>query len=241
MKSSLLSIILPTYNEAENIIPLIKTISKNCKKSRIPVEIIVVDDNSPDQTAEIVRNEFRNDPSIQTFIRHKDQSLAKSIYFGITKAKGFYLLVMDTDFNHDPKEIPRFYHLVQQYDFVVGSRYMEGGGMENRRRYLLSNLFNIFLQIFLSHSIHDSLSGFFAVKTKLIKKGKLHKPEIYNGFGDYFIRLVFHAHQHQLTLIETPVFYANRLYGYSKSKFLKMFITYTRTAFELRFNRPSKG
>lgn len=232
MTKPTLSIILPTYNERENIILLIKEILKIASKTVKALEIIVIDDDSPDNTADKVKSEFKNTPQVKLFVRKKDKGLATAIKTGILKAQGKYILVMDTDFNHDPRKILKFLKLRHDYKLIIGSRYVKDGGMENKTRQHLSYLFNIFIRLLLRHQVHDSLSGFFLMKRSDILKFDLNK--IFSGFGEYFIRLVYFANKTGLSIAEIPVFYQKRPHGKSKSKFLNMFITYTLTALKLK-------
>lgn len=232
MKRLELSIILPTYNEAGNIVRLIKKIKPLVKK--YSHEILVIDDNSPDRTAKITSDLFSSDRSVHIYIRRKDKGLAKAVKFGIKKAQGNYVLVMDTDFNHNPETIPHFLAARNSCDLIVGSRYISGGGMEDRTRYVLSYLYNIFIQTILSLPTHDNLSGFFLIKKSFLKDISL--DIIFVGYGDYFIRLLHQAHKNQLKIKEIPVFYKNRTAGVSKSQFIPMFADYTKTILDILFH-----
>ena len=101
-----LSIILPTYNEKDNIIILINKIIK-ILKNYPKKEIIIVDDLSPDNTYSLVKKKFKKKKFVKAFQRKKDFSLAKSIGFGIKKSKGQLIIVMDTDFTHNPNLISK--------------------------------------------------------------------------------------------------------------------------------------
>ena len=195
-------------------------------------EILVIDDNSPDKTAIAVKQAFNKSKQVKVFIR-KQRGLATAILFGLTKARGKYVAVMDTDYNHNPSVLISMYHYIKTYDLVIGSRYVAGGGMENKVRQLLSLVFNIYIRLLLNHNIHDNLSGFFMIKKALISRFKPEK--IFYGFGDYFIRVIYYARGNKARIKEIPVYYRNRTYGISKSRFLKMFVTYSLTAVQLRF------
>lgn len=238
-----LSIILPTYNEAGNIVALIKEIKNTLKIAKIKGEIIVVDDDSPDGTARKVKQKYQprkvtpcEAGDVKVIVRKKDRGLAKSILTGINKARGEIILVMDTDFNHDPKEIPQMVRRLEVSDLVIGSRYIKGGGMENRLRYWLSCLFNIYVRVILGVPVHDNLSGFFAMRRKDLQGLPL--QEIFTGFGEYFMRLIYHAYRRNYRTSEVPVYYKNRVFGESKSHFLQMFISYSLVALRLRFISP---
>ncbi len=234
MKNVDLSIILPTFNEAGNIIKLIRIIIAICKKNSIHYEIIVVDDNSPDRTGFLTKKIYATNKQLFTIIRKTSPSLAKSIFTGIKHSHGKYVLVMDTDFNHNPKEIRTMYQLAKKYSLVIGSRYIKNGGMENRIRQWLSYCFNLYIRVLLGYDIHDNLSGFFITNRKALTRQD--STNIFYGFGEYFIRLIHAFYIRKMTIIETPVFYKNRSYGQSKSKFFNMFITYTYTVLKLHFS-----
>ncbi len=235
MKKINLSVILPTYNEIDNIVTLLHAVIGYLRDEKITFEIIVVDDSSPDGTAKKAQGVADINSKIKVYSRKKMPGLANSILFGVRKAKGDFVLVMDTDFNHDPQVIPTMYQLAITTDLVIGSRYIANGGMENRVRHWLSYLFNLYLRILLSSPIHDHLSGFFIIKRKhLLSHEAL---SVFYGFGDYFIRLIYLVQQKRLKIKETPVFYKNRTFGVSKSRFISMFIAYTKTALKLRLIR----
>lgn len=238
MKKLAVSIVLPTYNEEGNILRLIKVITNKLNKENIKNEIIVVDDNSHDKTYELVKKELNKNKNLKVFLRKKDKGLAKSIFFGIKKSLNPIIIVMDSDFNHDPMIIPQMVSLTEYYDLVIGSRYVHGGGMDDERREKASYLYNLFLRILLKTRVHDNLSGYFAMQRKDLKK--LPTKNIFQGYGDYFIRLVTIASKEKMRIIEIPTWYKIRLFGESKSNFIKMILMYTKTALELKLKNSKK-
>lgn len=233
MPQDLVSVILPTYNEVENIVVLIRDIIRNLKK--LNFEVIVVDDNSPDQTAKLAKEKFKKDNRIKILVRRFDRGLAKSILFGIEKSRGQYIIVMDTDFNHDPHVLPKFLSYKNKYPLIIGSRYIKGGGMEDKTRYFLSMFYNLAVRFILSSPTKDNLSGFFLIKRKELENFNL--KDIFQGYGDYFIRLLKYANQNNLRIKEIPVYYKNRSFGQSKSRFFHMFFDYSKTVFEVLLYR----
>lgn len=232
------SIILPTYNEVGNIIKLVEALRENLAKNRITNEIIVVDDDSPDKTGVLAQKYFSKIPEVRVIIRKKDKGLAYAIRHGLEMAVGDVVVVMDTDFNHDPKIIPQLIKKCDKYDFVVGSRFIKGGGMANKKRELLSRLFNVFLiGPIIWSPVHDNLSGLFAMKRNELEK--LDFSKIFWGYGDYFIRLIYLSKKQGSTFSELPSFYNERQYGQSKSKFLNMFRDYLKTALVIRFSHDN--
>lgn len=231
----LLSVILPTYNEKDNILPLLGKIRKTLTTHLNDCELIVVDDNSPDGTGKLAQEKYQNDPRVKIFIRENERGLATAIKFGILNSTGENLVVMDTDFNHDPALIPQMIELLKHYDLVIGSRFVTGGGMEDKKRYWLSLLYNYALRIFLWLSTRDNLSGYFAIRRERLMS--LPANRIFFGYGDYFMRLNFFALKQNFKIIEVPVFYQLRKGGQSKSSFFRMFLQYSLAAVRLRFSR----
>ena len=180
---NLLTVILPTYNEAGNIVILIGQIQKYLTGYRF--EIIVADDNSTDGTAQKIKSTFGQDRRIKLFIRKKDKGLANSIRDGIEASRGQYIIIMDTDFNHNPKDIPLLLKYKAEFDVVVGSRYIKDGGMENKKRYLLSLFYNMTIRFILKLPTRDNLSGFFIIKRK--KLSEMDFDKIFYGYGHYFM------------------------------------------------------
>ncbi len=227
------SIILPTYNESGNIIKLIEAIREELLGERISNEIIVIDDDSPDKTGLLAQKYFFKTPDVRVIIRKNERGLATAIRKGVESAVGDIVVIMDTDFNHEPKLVSKLIEKCSKYDFVVGSRYIRGGGMENKIRERFSYWFNVLIRILLSSPVHDNLSGFFAIRKAQLNKINLNG--VFIGYGEYFMKLIYLAKLQGLTFAEIPCFYKNRQYGYSKSKFFSMFKDYLKTALALRF------
>lgn len=227
-KNIRISVILPTYCESGNIVPLVWKIKNSLINTKR--EILIVDDNSPDDTARVAEKKFGKDKSIKIFVR-RERGLATAVLFGLRQAEGEFVCVMDTDFNHDPNILPKMIKLLQEADLVVGSRYIKGGGMENRLRNFFSHFYNRIIKLILSLPTNDSLSGFFVARRQKLKH--LTTPGIFRGYGDYFIRFLYHANKQSLKIREIPVYYKNRVHGESKSKFGSMLYDYTLTVFAL--------
>ena len=224
------SVVLPTYNEAGNIVSLVEKIL-SVMPTGIQPEVIVVDDESPDNTYKIARQKFELVREVRIFRRTDDRGLAKSIRYGIEQATGDYVIVMDTDFTHDPAEIPRIIQVGEIYDIVSGSRFCAGGNMEEKAHYIASFIYNLILRIIIRTQVQDNLGGFFLIKRKNLKLLPFEK--IFYGYGDYFFRMIYYAEKKNYSIIEIPTFYANRRKGKSKSNFIKLLFTYSCSAFRL--------
>tara|TARA_Y100000768_G_scaffold277306_1_gene212748 strand:- start:746 stop:1435 length:690 start_codon:yes stop_codon:yes gene_type:complete len=224
------TIILPTFNEKNNILLLVNLIKKVLKKNKI--EIIIIDDNSPDETGLICKNKFKKDKSVNIILNKKRIGLARSIFRGILKSSKKNIVVMDTDFTHDPILIPKMLKLVNEYDIISGSRYCAGGYMQDQIHSHLSFFYNLLLKLILKTQIQDNLGGYFCVSRKSLNK--LPNKKIFYGYGEYFFRLLFFALKKNLTILEIPAIYKRRLRGKSKSNFIYMFYKYFVEAIKLR-------
>ena len=229
------SVVLPTYNERGNIVPLIEAIQRELAAEEIACEVIVVDDDSPDGTAQAVEEAFGDQASVRLFVRRDEHGLATAIAHGIRQATNEVVAVMDTDFNHDPKLLPRMVRFLRYYDIVIGSRFMMGGGMDELWRYYASFVFNVFVRLILRTQIQDNLCGFFAMRRDKLMAMDLER--IFQGYGEYFMHLLFQAWREGYEMLEIPAYYAVRKYGESKSRFVHMALTYASTAVRVRLGK----
>jgi dolichol-phosphate mannosyltransferase len=166
-----LSIVIPTFNEKENIGPMIQAVHKICADNEILEEILVVDDNSPDGTADIVSALKETMDNLDILVRYSNHGLSPSLYDGIQAARAPLIQCIDCDFSHPPEKIPRFYRCLREQgcDMVIGSRYVQGGEVRNWafHREILSFGAATLGRILIPH-VHDSGSGFFAIKKEIL-------------------------------------------------------------------------
>ena len=171
-----LSIILPTYNESKNILQMLKSIEENLPKELI-TETIVVDDDSPDLTGEIVQNYMKNrkkdtDHRIEIFQRKTKRGLSSAILEGIKHSHGESILVMDSDFSHPPQIISKIIDELNhsKHDIVIASRYVKGGAISQwpYKRKVMSKVATKISKSSLGINLSDPLSGFFAFKHSII-------------------------------------------------------------------------
>lgn len=224
------SVVLPTYNEAGNIVKLVHAIKASIPRDWTH-EILVVDDNSSDGTFELARTTFSDDPDVKAILRTSDRGLGASIRTGIEAATGDYLLVMDTDFTHRPEEIPAMLHVVKIFDLVNGSRFCPGGRMADTSHYLASFIYNLMVRLVIRTQIQDNLGGFWAARASEIRA--LPFDEIFFGYGDYYFRLLHFAQGSGMRIVELPAQYCDREAGASKSNFGKMLFQYSAMVLKL--------
>jgi dolichol-phosphate mannosyltransferase len=238
MGNQSVSVILPTYNESSNIVQLVNAVAENIP-SGWDYQILVVDDDSPDDTLGTVNIAFKDDSRVISILRTEEKGFAKSIRAGIEHASGERIIVMDSDFTHDPVEIPKLLHIGEIYDFVSGSRFCAGGNMVDTTHYLLSMVYNWSLRLLIHTQVQDNLGGYFSARREMILGLPL--DEIFFGYGDYYFRLLHFVQRRQSSIVEIPAVYLPRREGKSKSNWLGMFVSYTLAGFKLKLCRRHLG
>lgn len=235
----MVSVIIPTYNERGNIAQLIDGVEQTL--IRVDHEIIVVDDESPDGTAQVVKKLVLSDRRVRLLSHPPPRDLGKSILMGIMAARGDVIVGMDGDGNHDPRYIPYLIEELQHADLVVASRFINQKipnpkqqipnkfkVSKSKIQNIGSFVFNALLRRCLGFPIWDNTSGFYAIRKKMLLS--LDPLLIYHGYGEYHLRLLRAAVKKTLRIVEVPVVYPPRIHGQSKSRLGRMVGTYVRTA-----------
>ena len=227
------SIIIPTYNESENIIQVLKSIGEHLPKD-IATEAIVVDDNSPDGTGKVVED-YINDTqtkvgyTVDVIHRKTKSGLSTAILDGIQHSSGETVVVMDSDFSHPPKIIPRLIEEIKisKYDIVIASRYTPGGKVSgwSAKRKLISKTAKGIAKVGLGINESDPMSGFFAFRRKILEGIKL------DAIG-YKMLLEILVKTKGAKVKEIPYTFTNRVYGYSKLDTSTM-LDYVRSVWKL--------
>jgi len=233
---ALVSVILPCFNEHKNILPLIKEIHDILTLWNWEHEIVVVDDNSPDGTYDIVKAEAL--PFVKAVLRKDMPSLGGSIRTGIENAKGEILVFMDSDFNHAPEYLPILLANLNFYDCASATRFVYGGSSHNKFRFFLSWIFNIGVRITTRHFITDTLFGYLAIKKEILTKVDFQK--IFYGQGDYCIRLMYYLQLLKISILQIPAIHTARVHGAGNTRFLRTLLLYSRETLKLGFKRKPK-
>jgi dolichol-phosphate mannosyltransferase len=223
------SVIIPTFNESESIHLVVRAISSAL--SEFKHEIIVVDDDSKDGTLEVVLGE--KIPEVRCIRRTSDKGFAKSIRRGIEEAVGSVIVIMDSDFNHDPQLLPFMIRNLDYFDCVSASRFLYGGRGANPSRHLLSWAYNIFLRLLIDGRITDNLFGFFAIRAESIKS--LDYDKIFWGFGDYAIRFLYYLQKADFSILQFPAVLQPRVGGQGNRRIVSTFFQYTIASLKLVF------
>ena len=217
-----LSIIVPTYNERENLPILVKELKNNLDD--IDFELIIVDDNSPDGTWKIAEELAHDYKFLKVIRRENERDLATAVLEGFKNSNGDILVVMDADLQHPPEKILDMLKKINGADIVIGSRYIEGGEIEDWSiiRRIYSKFAKILAYIFVPkcRKVKDPLSGFFMLKREVIENTNL------NPIG-YKILLEILAKGNYRKVLEEPIKFCNRKRGKSslnigvQSKYIK--------------------
>ena len=207
------SLIIPTYNEHKNIIPLIFKI-RDALNSQ-PYEIIIIDDNSPDGTWQLVEEMTVQDSRVRLIKRFGERGLSSSVLKGFEQARGHMLAVMDADFSHDVEVLPRMLQLMHtdSLDCIIASRYIKGAEIQNwpLSRKLYSFLATRFASAIVGVRVSDPLSGFFCISKVFYDQCRSQlKPR------GYKILLELLAKGQPKKLLELPYVFQNRRAGKSK-------------------------
>ncbi|XP_018316986.1 probable dolichol-phosphate mannosyltransferase [Mycetomoellerius zeteki] len=218
-KNDKYSILLPTYNEVENLPIIIWLIVKYMEESELAYEIIVIDDGSPDGTLNMAKQLQRvyGDDKIILKPREKKLGLGTAYMHGIKYATGNFIVIMDADLSHHPKFIPKMAEL-QRYlnlDVVSGTRYAQGGGVYgwDFKRKLVSRGANFLTQILLRPGASDLTGSFRLYKKDVLEK--LIQSCVSKGYV-FQMEMIVRVRQFNYTIGEVPITFIDRVYGQSK-------------------------
>lgn len=213
-------IIIPTFNEKENIDRVISEIYKNTENVvDEEIHILVVDDGSPDGTAQIVKEMQSSNQKIHIIEREKKLGLGTAYVRGFKYAleNGYdYIFEMDADLSHDPKELPNFLREIKEYDLVLGSRYIKGVNVINwpLGRLLLSYFANVYTRIITGIPVKDSTGGFKCFRREVLENIDYDKIKS-NGYS-FQIEVNYKVWRKKFKIKEIPIIFVDRTEGESK-------------------------
>ena len=232
----MISVILPSYNEAESIGSTVRAL----RSLNLPdLEIIVCDDHSPDHTIDAVR---AADPLAVPLTHEGPRGLSASVVYGFEHAEGDILVCMDADGQHRPEDLPAVAAAAEECGFAVGSRFVAGGGFEEKWspfRLFVSRASALLAKMFLGTPLRDPMSGFFAVKRTVFEAARPHLSPA--GFKIMLeMAAVASVQDPALEIREVPIRFALRKAGASKAsariafQYLGMLFACRRMCAELR-------
>jgi dolichol-phosphate mannosyltransferase len=209
-------ICIPTYNERDNVerlIGMLLALPAN-------LEVVVIDDNSPDGTGEFMDEWSQREPRVHALHRPGKQGLGgayiKGFKWALENTDAQYIFEMDADFSHDPSAIPEFLEKIREADLVIGSRYVNGITVMNwpLSRLILSVGANIYTRMVTGLPLHDATGGFKCFRRKVLEALPLDR--ITSDGYSFQIELNYHAWKRGFRIIEMPIVFADRLVGTSK-------------------------
>ena len=215
MTSDRACVVLPTYDERENlaqIVPAILAASPD-------LDVLVVDDNSPDGTGALADELAAREPRLQVLHRARKEGLGRAYLAGFARAlaAGYGRIVeMDADFSHDPAQLPALLEASKSADLVLGSRYVRGGGTSNWGfgRRLLSKGGSLYARLILGIPVRDLTGGFKCFRRQVLEAIDL--PSVSSSGYAFQIELTYRALKRGFTVREVPILFADRRVGRSK-------------------------
>jgi dolichol-phosphate mannosyltransferase len=206
---------LPTYNERDNLEPITRAILAATPE----VDVLVIDDSSPDGTGELADRLAAAEPRVQVLHRAGKEGLGKAYLAGFAwaLARGYELVLeMDADFSHNPRYLPRMLELAREADLVLGSRNVEGGGTVNWGigRKVLSRGGSLYARTILGVRVRDLTGGFKCFRREVLEAIDLASVEC-SGYA-FQIELTYRALRKGFRVVETPIIFEDRRVGQSK-------------------------
>jgi dolichol-phosphate mannosyltransferase len=208
-------VIIPTFNEVENLPKLLPEVFSRDDN----INVLVVDDNSPDGTAAYVEKEMKSNERLHLIRRSEKSGLGTAYLAGFKYAlenNYDYIFEMDADFSHDPNEIPKFLEEIQNYDLIIGSRYKNGVNVINwpMRRLLLSWFANFYTRIITGMPIKDATGGYKCFRRRVLDSIDLNEVKS-NGYA-FQIEMNFKAWKKGFKIKEISIIFVDRMKGKSK-------------------------
>ena len=212
-------LILPTYNEAENIEPLVRAVLPQLESAGVPHTVLIVDDSSPDGTGQIADRLAAELEPVRVLHRDHKEGLGRAYLAGfqVALSEGAELVLeMDSDFSHDPADVPRLLAATERADVVLGSRYVEGGGVEDWGlvRRTLSRGGSWYARAILRVPVRDLTGGFKCLRREVLEALDLDRIHA-DGYG-FQIEITYRAIQAGFRVVELPIKFRERRLGTSK-------------------------
>jgi len=208
-------VVIPTYNERDTIDAILDAI----QAQNLGLDILIVDDNSPDGTAQRVQERMKNEEHIKLIQRPGKMGLGTAYVAGFkfAIAAGYEIVIeMDADFSHDPGDLPRLVEKIKDYDFVLGSRYVNGVSVVNwpLRRLLLSYFASKYTRLITGMPVRDPTGGFKCFRIEVLKAIDLDRVK--SGGYSFQIEMNFKAWKKGFRYLEIPIIFVDRRVGSSK-------------------------
>jgi glycosyltransferase involved in cell wall biosynthesis len=230
----LLSVVIPTYNESMNIEKLIQRINSVFTGNNIDGEILVVDDNSPDGTGDVVKELMANYPHLRLLSQKKKEGLGVAHLAGYSEVHGDIIVSLDADLSHDPKEIPVMLDRIKDgYDVVIGSRYVKGGKVEEKPIFnvIASKVAGILAKVGYGVNIQDFTNGYRMFRRVVYESIKMCD---YSKGNVFLAEFIYYAHKNDFKVTEIPTTFVERSEGETKTNVMREAKALVRSIIKLR-------
>jgi dolichol-phosphate mannosyltransferase len=237
-------VVLPTYNERENLRHAVARIREVADGHGVPLHTLIVDDDSPDGTGQIADGLAREVPDVSVLHRADKEGLGKAYIAGFRHALAMgaeRIFEMDADLSHDASYLPHFLRLIEQgADLVLGSRYVKGGGVENWSlpRKVISRGGCLYAQVILGLPYHDLTGGFKCFRRRVLETVDLDAIDT-KGYG-FQIEMTYRVHQLGFRVVELPIIFVDRKVGESKMT-NDIVVEAMTNVWKLRFSPPARA
>ncbi|MCX7632985.1 MAG: glycosyltransferase family 2 protein [Turneriella sp.] len=232
-----LSVIIPAYNEQENIVPTVTEITNKLREHKIPYEIVVVNDNSKDVTPEKVRQLQKKDPRIRLINRTPPGGFGRAVRTGLAHFRGDIVTVVMADLSDDPEDIVQYYRLIAEegYDAVYGSRFMKGAKVVDypKVKLVVNRIVNKFLQILFWTRHNDLTNAFKAYRADVIRSAM----PFYGAHFNITIEMSLSVLIRRYKIARCPIRWYGRKWGQSNLKLRAMGRRYLATLIKIWFER----
>jgi dolichol-phosphate mannosyltransferase len=232
-------IIIPTYNEFDNIAPLLRSLAA------VPIafDVLFVDDDSPDQTARAIRSASEDHSWVSLLSRSQKSGIASAYRDGFKYAlkNGYQTIIqMDADLSHDPQMIPELLRKIQSCDIVIGSRYISGGGVTNwdYKRTFLSRFANLFARFLLHKGIHDWTSGYKCFRRAVLET--IDYSSLKSKGYAFQVEMINRCFMHRLRIVEVPIIFHGRVHEHSKMSFAIVVEAFLRVLYMAFTQMPTR-
>ena len=230
-----ISVVIPTYNEKNNVLPSVEVIEPVLKRLSERYEIIFVDDSSPDGTADVIRGLQKRDANIKLVVRTKKDGIGGAHMAGFDAASYGTIITLDADLSQDPKYFNDFVkRLDEGYDMVIGSRYVEGGGSEGQTfiKKFASRIVNLLGFLILGIRIKDASHSFRAFRRSVY--GEMRGTVKSKGHPDFEIEFTYRALRNGHKIAEIPMTFVESSGKKSNINFFTAFFDYLRALIRIK-------
>ena len=231
----MISIVVPTFREADSLPSLIERVAQLRRQAELELELLIVDDDSRDGSEALIA--ARPEPWLRLFVRREDRGLSQAVLFGLSRARGDILVVMDADLSHPPEVIPAMLaELRAGADFVLGSRYVQGG--TTAEGWGLFRFVNSKIATYLARPltrVSDPMSGFFALPRNVFARAENPSPLGYKIGLELLVRCRCR------NVREIPIHFSNREHGESKLTLQQqlLYLRHLARLYRFRFGPPA--